>query len=187
MHGLRTLIALTIATHLGLAPSPAGAQSKPDAYVSIGAPTQETTLAKGTLEKVVVTIGNQSNVPGAGVNYTAIMTVLTSASQLVCEINAGFATLLPNSALNVFQFQVAHPSPITQPAAKGTAPSASHPAEAINLPVGRTQEYHVAARLIATGASGGVCPQVDSNCTNNQAHRVIHVPLGGTPTCTKLP
>jgi hypothetical protein len=186
MHYVRTLIALTIATGLGLAPMPSWPQSKPDSYVSIGAPTKETTVAKGTIEKVVVTIGNQTDVPPLGVNYTAIMTVLTPSSQAVCEINAGFATLLPNSSLNVFQFQVAHPSPITQPVAKGTAPSASHPGGSINLPVGRTQEYHVHARLIASGPAG-VCPQVDSNCTNNQAFRAIQVPLGGTPTCTKLP
>jgi hypothetical protein len=186
MHRVRTLIALTIAASLGLAPPSSWAQPKPDGYVSIGAPTKETTVAKGTIEKIVVTIGNQSDVPPVGVIYTAFMTVLTPSSQPVCEMNATFTTLLPNSTVNVFQFQVAHPSPVTLPVAKGTAPSASPPAGAINLPVGRTQEYHVHARLVASGAAG-VCPAVDSNCANNQAYRAIRVPLGGTPTCTKLP
>jgi hypothetical protein len=117
--------------------------------VSIGSPTKETTVAKGTIEKIVVTIGNQSN-----------------------------------SALHAFQFQVAHPSPLTQPLAKqGAAPQESQPGGALKAPIGRMQEYHVLARVSATV---GLCPQVDSNCTNNQTFRAIQVPLGGTPTCTRL-
>lgn len=182
MHGVRTLIALVIGTSLVLGPSSSWGQSKPDAYVSIGSPTKETTLAKGTIEKVIVTIGNQSDVLPVGVNYSVNMTVIAPPDQEVCKIHAGFATLLPNSALQVFQFQVAHPSPLTQPLAKGTAPQGSQPGGALTVPLGRTQEYRVFA-----GVTGGICPQVDSNCANNQASRAIRVPLGSTPTCTRLP
>lgn len=183
MHGVRMLIALMIGTSLGLVPLPSWAQAKPDAYVSIGSPTKETTLAKGTIEKIVVTIGNQSNVLPVGLDYSAAMTVIAPPGQVVCETHAGFASLLPNSALHVFQFQVTHPSPLTQPLAKGTAPQGSQPGGTLKVPIGRMQEYHVLARVSATP---GLCPQVDSNCTNNQAFRAIQVPLGGTPTCTRL-
>lgn len=184
MHGVHTLIALVIGTSLAFVPSSSWGQSKPDAYVSIGSPTKETTVARSTIEKVIVTIGNQSNVLPVGVDYSAAMTVIAPPGQVVCEIQAGFATLLPNSALHVFQFQVTHPSPLTQPLAQGTAPQGSQQGGSLKVPLGRMQEYHVLARVSGTG---GICPQVDSNCTNNQAFRAIQVPLGGTPTCTRLP
>jgi hypothetical protein len=183
MHGVRMLLALMIGASLGLVPSPSWPQPKPDAYVSIGSPITETTPARGTIEKIVVTVGNQSNMLPVGVDYTAAMTVIAPPAQVVCEVHAVFATLVPNSALRPFQFQVTHPSPLQQPLAQGSAPQGSQPGGALRVPVGRMQEYHVLARVSATP---GLCPQVDSNCTNNQTLRVIRVPLGGSPACTRL-
>ena len=185
-------IALVVCNSILLVVNPLAtlAQAKPDAYVSAGSIAKETSLVKGTVEKIEVAIGNQSNVaPLPNVHYTAFMGVVTSTGQAVCEIHATYNTLAPNSSFKVFQFQVAYPSPITQAVPKQSMePRGSQPGgTALPLKeVGPIAKNFAQYTLITRVWPTVLCPQADSNCANNQLTRTFQFPAGGTPSCVKL-
>jgi hypothetical protein len=168
------------------APLPSFAQSKPDTYVHIGPLTKESHAVKGTIEKIVVTVGNLSPFPSPpNVHYVAILRVFNTADQLVCTSNTYYSSLPPNASLPALQFQVAHPSPITQ---LGPAQAAQQKGSTQGPPlaeVGRVPNF-VQYRILANLSPTPPCPQVDMNCNNNQLNPTIQFSAGGTPSCLKL-
>lgn len=169
-----------------VAPLLSFAQGKPDTYVYIGPLTKESHAVKGTVEKIVVTVGNLSPFPSPpNVHYLAIIRVFNSADQLVCTNSAYYSSLPPTTPLPALQFQVAHPSPITQ---LGPAQAAQQKGSAKVPPlaeVGRVPNF-VQYRILTNLSPTQPCTQVDMNCNNNQLNPTIQFSAGGTPSCLKL-
>jgi hypothetical protein len=158
------------------------AQVRPDTFVAMSQITKEGHPVKGTVEKIIVTVGNLSNVPPPpDVHYTALLRVFTSADQLVCQSNAYYGSLPPGNSFKALQFQVAHPSPIAQLGPAQSAQPKGPPIAEVG-PVLNHVQYRILVNLIPTKP----CPQVDSNCNNNMLNPTIQFSAGGTPSCLKL-
>jgi hypothetical protein len=168
------------------APLPSFAQPKPDAYVYVGPIVKETSLTKGTVEKIVVTVGNQNSfIPPPDLHFTAFMGV-SSGGQAVCQSYGSYSTLAPNTPVPAFQFALTYPSPITQALPKqGVAAQDTQPAGSVRTDAARiaqSAQYTLIARITPTKP----CEQVETNCANNSVTRTLQFPAGGTPSCVKL-
>ena len=179
---IRATLALLLLSGLILVARPLFAQVRPDTYVSLSPVVKEGHAVKGTVEKVVMTVGNLSNIPApADVHYTALMRVFSSANELVCQSNAYYGSLPPGNSFKALQFQVAHPSPIAQLGPAQSAQPKGPPIAEVG-PVLNHVQYRILVNLIPTKP----CPQVDSNCNNNMLNPTIQFSAGGTPSCLKL-